>query len=101
MLVYTISDAIAVILLIFLIVVAVMALLVSKVSNWFGRWWKKPTKDEPIVIDKTTKDYSELFLDSNGNPRDVETRIFIKALAEKGYSTEEITEILRKMVNTQ
>ena len=92
MLVYTLSDAIAVILLLFLILVAVIALLVSRISNWFNRWWKKPSKNEPI--DKMSKEYADLFRDSEGNPVDVETRCIIKNLANSGYSVEEIKEIL-------
>ena len=92
MLVYTLSDAIAVILLIILILIAVIALLVSRISTWFNRWWKKPSKNEPI--DKTTEEYADLFRDSEGNPVDTETRCIIKNLANSGYSVEEIKEIL-------
>lgn len=92
MLVYTLSDAIAVILLIFLILVAVIALLVSRISNWFNRWWKKPSKNEPI--DKTSKEYADLFRDSEGNPVDADTRVIIKNLVNNGYSVEKIKDFL-------
>lgn len=92
MLVYTISDAIAVILLIFLILVAVIALLVSRISNWFNRWWKKPTKSEPI--DKTSEEYCNLFKDSEGNPVDTYTRAIITNLANSGCSIEKIKDYL-------
>lgn len=92
MLVYTISDAISVMLLIFLILVAIIALLISRISNWFNRWWKKPSKNEPI--DKTSKEYADLFRDSEGNLVNAEIRCLIKNMANSGYSVEEINEYL-------
>ena len=94
MFIYTLEDIIVVVIIIFLIVVSLLAALITRVSNWFDRWWKKPAKKEPI--DKTSEEYADLFRDSEGNQRDADARAIIKNLANSGFSAAEIREFLDK-----